>query len=797
MIRVPERIVNEANEYRNKVSEFENGIIEPVRFKPYRVSFGVYEQREENAYMVRTRIPSGVISLKQLRKIKELAEKYSHSKIHFTTRQDIQFHGVNLRDTSDIVEGLLEVGIITRGTGGNTVRNVVCSPLSGVSTDEVFDCLEYAEEATSYLLNDPTTLNLPRKYKIAFSNSPSDTANATISDLGFIAKIKDRRRGFEVYGAGGLGPNSAASILLEEFIPEDEFLFYVQAMKELFENEGDRTNKNKARIRYILYRLGEDEFKNRFRKLVEKLKSERNLYYEALEHNEQKLTIQSFTVFNKQLIAQKQDGLYSVYVHSENGNMEIADLEKIISFVSSLSYEVTIRLTNTQGFFVRDLKSDDALSLHRIISDFVSTFEVDNSVACAGAATCKLGLCLSQNLLSAIRERFKEATPQIKSELPRLFISGCPNSCGQHQKGIIGLSGKALRTAEGLVPAYTIHFNGNVEAGRTKLAMPVADIPARRVPDLLYELAILKHASGYEDFGVFSSKHKSDIDVIFNRFKVVESEKQDLEIYYDFGSDEKFSLKGRGPGECSAGVLDVIKFDITNSGKYLEEFHKAKASTNLYYASLSAARALLILRGIDTHKEREIFREFTNNFIDTGYLNQGTKELIDKLIDFKMGDLDALDDYYNEIKHLVIRVRKMYESLNSHLEITIEKENTEKENTEKESAENEKTINKKTGNKNKDAMILDVKSNSDIENLSTQSSQSYKIVDLRGVKCPINFVKVKIELMIISSGDIIGFYLDDGEPIENVPKSIEKEGHTVISIDNDFERYNLVKVKKK
>lgn len=763
MIKIPQQVIEEEKSYRTKVEELKNGIIEPERFKPYRVSMGIYEQRDNDTYMIRTRIPSGVISIRQLRKISELAKKYSHGYVHFTTRQDIQFHKVTIDATVEIMEGLLEAGIVTKGTGGNTARNIGCSPLSGVDKNEIFDVTPYALATTEYTLNDPSIFNLPRKYKISFSNSPEDTGNATIADLGFIAKIENGVKGFEVYGAGGLGGSPRVSLKLAEFIPASEILYHVKAMKELFEEEGDRINKNKARIRYILQRLGEEGFKEKYQTILRRVKEHKSIDVFFSESIPAKPIRKPKNPLNPLVIEQK-DGLYSVYVHPQNGNLTVKNLDEIISFIEELNYEPSIRLTNTQGFFVRDLYEGDTTKLLSIILKFNTAFDVNNSVACAGAATCKLGLGLSQNLLSAIIKRFAEINDDIKSQLPRIFISGCPNSCGQHQKGKIGLYGKAKRVEDGLVPTYGICFGGEVGADKATLAKEYGTIPAKKIPEFLYELAILKKESNIKDLEEFISQQIAKINKLIEKFSTIESEAENPDIYIDFDSEEKFSLKGRGPGECSAGVLDVIKLDISNAQQYLKEFLKTRESAMLYKTSVSALRALLILKGVDTTKDRIIFKEFSNHFIDSGYVKEEIKGVIDSLVDYKLGDVDNIENLYGEIKYLVDRVGQLYESLNSKLEFTLEKE--------------------------------EIAFHEPIVSTGTEKS-TFMIIDLKGVKCPINFVKAKIEIAKINSQDSIAFYLDDGEPIKNVPKSLEGEGHEIIRIDDNYKGFNLLVVKKK
>ncbi len=755
-------------DFKIKVEQYKNNEIDPLRFKAFRVSMGTYEQRERETYMTRLRTPGGFVNLEQLEVISDLASKYSQGRIHLTSREDIQFQNVELHDVHKIMEALIKVGIITKGTGGNTVRNVALSPLSGVSKDEVFDVTAYVKEVTDYLIKDPSTMNLPRKYKLAFSNSQEDTGNATIADLGFIAKIENGVKGFEVYGGGGFGGNPRVSIKLENFIEAKNVLYYVQAMKELFEKEGDRTNKHKARIRYIVHRLGEEKFVELFNNQLKIVKERENLDLVIDDKSFQKISYekgQAIVIEDKYkniLIQQKQEGYYSVYVHPQSGNLRAEDLDILIDFVKSLSYEVTFRITTTQGLYVRDLKGEDAKKVVALIENFGAVFNLDSSVTCAGASTCQLGLCLSQNLLTGIKEEFKEADDEIKGALPRLFISGCPNSCGQHQKGAIGFSGRAKRSQDGLIPSYSISFGGRVGAGEAKMGEVFGDIPAKKIPKYLLELAKLKAASGIRDFDTFLSQKREDIKNLVEAYSSIESFNENSDLYYDFGSCKKFSIEGRGAGECSTGVFDVIKLDLANTDSSLQKFNVSKDSSDLYSAAVSAARALLILKAVDTDKDRQIFKEFIKNFVNEGYLKDSIKELFDELIDYKLGDVKDISSKEEDIKYLANKVKDMYVSLNGELEITLPKE-----------------------------------VETEIEEKSELVKSEVEVIDFRGVQCPINFVKVKVELSKIKSGDRRGFYLDDGAPINNVPQSIEKEGHKIISIDTNYDGYNLLVIEKK
>lgn len=741
------------------VESYKNNEIDLTRFKAFRVPLGVYEQRKKETYMVRTRIPGGVFDLEQLEKIVEIANKYSKGKIHLTTRQDIQLHDVLIDDIEKSINELKDINIATLGTGGNTIRNIACSPLAGVTPAEPYDITPYVIAFTEEIIKDKSTLNLPRKYKISFSNSLEDTANATISDLGFIATIKDGKNGFVVYGAGGLGGNATVSIKLSDFIEIDEVFYYIVAMKILFENEGDRSNKHQARIRYILHRHGEDKFKELFNEILAKVKNENSFKFDfeisdkKYEEVKEEVKINKINVFE-----QKQSGYYSVYIHPVSGNLYSNDLDNLITYLKSLDYKVSLRLTNTQGFFVRDIKGSDVEGILNITKGISSPYDLYNSVTCAGSSTCQLGLCLSQNLLKGIVERFKDETEEVKAVLPRLFISGCPNSCGQHQKGVIGFSGRAKRSEYGLLPTYSLLVGGKV-GEKAKLGENLSDIPAKKIPDFLLNLSkeIINSNKKSEEF---INENLSDIKALVSKFSTIESLEENPDLYFDFYSEEIFSLKDRGAGECSVGVLDVINLDINKADGFFGEYEKNKNPEEMFKAVISSSRALLILKDAYSEKPREIFEAFTKHFIDEGYVKTEIKEVFSKLIDYKLGDIKSLEAIEEDTVYLLNKVKEMKASLTPNLSIGIKKERESKE-------------------KPKD------------------EKQETNIVDLRGVKCPINFVKAKIHLASIKSNETLGIYLDDGEPINNVPKSLEKEGHTIVEIDDKFSGYNLIVVKKK
>jgi len=490
--------------------------------------------------MIRPRIPGGCVTLEQLKAISEIAKKYGGNQIRFTSRQDIQFHSVKIDNLSNVLEDLIKAELTTKAAGGDGVRNVTCSPLSGVAIDEVFDVTPYMKAVANYMMKDSENLKLPRKYKIAFSNSLEDTVNATITDIGFIAKIVDGRRGFEVYGAGGLGGSPKVGIKLEDFIDHQDALYYAQAVKQIFEREGDRTNRSKARLRFVLQRLGEVKFREMLKIELNKVRDDKDLTLnincekEDVENAKQGNKKQWDKKYENRIIYQKQEGYYSVSIHPQSGNMTTDNLDNILDFLTVLDYKASIRLAMTQGFFVRDLKENDSKKLIDLTSDYSSIFNMDNSVVCVGPKIYNFGINNSQGLFNKIIETFKEKSFDIKNALPQLLISGCHNSCAQPQKGLIGFIGKKKRIEDNLIATYSILFNGRVGPNIAKFGEVYGEIPAKKIPNFLEELANLKVNSDYISFAEFIESKELEIRELVIKYSSLKSLSENPDLFTDF-----------------------------------------------------------------------------------------------------------------------------------------------------------------------------------------------------------------------------------------------------------------------
>jgi len=721
ILHIPESVKEDTLGYRKKVKRFLEGQTSPVAFRAYRVPMGVYEQRTAGKFMVRIRIGAGLVLPYQLERIAQLSKSYGNGIIHVTTRQDIQIHEVNIEDTPDVLEALLEVGLSPRGGGGNTVRNVTACPLAGACPKEEFDVAPYAIAAAEYLLQDRSSFNLPRKYKIVFSGCSDDCAFASVADLGFFAHTKNGAKGFSVYAAGGLGSNPAVAVKIEDFIGAKEVFEVAEAIKRLFDKHGDRANKHKARLRYVLARVGVEEFIKLYQKEKEILKPD-GLPYESPEIRD---IASAYAV---------PEAPATVRLQLKNGDIPADDLNKVGQIAAQYGQGL-LRTTQLQDFLITGIAKKNIDNVNSELTNLSIDVFGDGGpkvVACAGASTCKLGLCLSRGLADAISNNFRQASFSANLSETTIRISGCPNSCGHHYIAGIGFQGRAKRVNGKLMPCYDVLVGATTVEGNAHLAETIGTVPAKRIPDLLVE--------------AFSNGtvEKELLKSLVAKYSDISVESLPDDYYYDFGSEEPFSLAGRGPGECGAGVMDVIKLDIDEAKDALKS--APANSENIYKAIIAVARALLVTFGLEPKRDREIFAAFTRHLIEPSWVKTESRKLLDDAIDWRMGDRESIDDLLPQVEDLVKRVEELFLSLDANLKF-------------------------KVGPMAQKAIVDKAETNN-------------HIIDLRGVACPLNFVKAKLELEKLETGAILGVLLDEGEPVRNVPESFTEQGQEVIEVKN-------------
>lgn len=485
-------LLEEIDEFREKGHKFVNKELTVAEFKGISGGFGVYAHRGGKEFMLRLRIPSGVTNTKELKQIYKWAKVYNINKIHLTTRQAIQYHGISIDDACDIMKDGIDKNIYTRGSGGNFPRNVALSPLSGVDLEEAFDVTPYALSVNNYFLQRIYTYKLPRKLKVAFSSSSLDEAHCTVSDLGFIAVEKNGHKYFNVYSGGGLGRNPLKAIIVDKFIDPKDVLYHIEAMINMFIAEGDYDNKGKARIRYIHARMGKEAYRDCYKKHLDIVKAKGGLTLDILPKDYNKIGIETCSK-HPRLYKQKQNGLYSVYFHPIGGQLSLEDLKNIINEIDNME-DIEVRLSMTEGMYIRNLNGIEAERILNITQNKGGETKAEQSVSCIGVPICQIGVLHSQETLNNIVKLLKEKNVK-ENSLPRTYISGCPNSCGVHEIGEIGFTGKVKRVKDETRKVFELHAGGSFKVGETKLGDNYGDIPHEEVPNFLYEISQLVEKS--------------------------------------------------------------------------------------------------------------------------------------------------------------------------------------------------------------------------------------------------------------------------------------------------------------
>lgn len=515
MSSLKEKLLIEIEEFKTLGNKFLAGEVSTGDFKKVSGGMGVYSERSKKELMIRLRIPSGITNINQMNWLCDIAEKYELDKFHLTTREAIQYHNLSIDQVCNIMKDGIDNDIYSRGGGGNYPRNVAMSPLSGVDKAEAFDVTQYALAVNNHFLSKITTYKLPRKFKVSFSSSSDDLGHCNVTDLGFLAINKDNKKYFKVFMGGGLGRNPKIGIEYDELIEPSKVLYHIEAMTNLFIKEGDYENRNKARIRYILERMGEEKFIETYK---EHLKEALNK--ESLDLS---VTLKEYTKEGKEieikhprLFEQKQKGLYSVYFHPIGGQIYIKELRGILEELKGIE-DLEIRLTMTEGIYFRNLNGEEAKKVLDMTQNIGGETSIEQSVSCIGVPTCQVGILESQKTLNNIINYFKEKEYK-KDVLPRVHVSGCGNSCAVHEVVAIGLTGKRKRVNDNVEDVFELHINGSFETGSARLGKVYGDILACEIPIFLYELSLLVENRNIS-FDDYLKDHEEELIELVDKYK--------------------------------------------------------------------------------------------------------------------------------------------------------------------------------------------------------------------------------------------------------------------------------------
>lgn len=477
--------------FKEKTEAFYAGEVDKNAYKGFSGLYGSYAQKGGKASMLRLRMTAGRVTKEKLAYVAESIRKYNVNMAHFTTCQTIQLHNLGPEAVCNIMEGALDVGIVTMGGGGDFPRNVMCSPLSGVEKDEYFDVRPWAEKAADYLMNFVKAEKMPRKLKVGFSNSPANVTHVTFRDLGFAAREDGK---FDVYTAGGLGNGPLFGVKAAEAVEPEKILYYVKAMWLTFRAYGNYENRGKARTRFMQEALGGADayVKAYLEKLEEVFASGEDLTIHAEAQPVEKKG-NGTKAAGPRVLSQKQDGLYTVIWHPLGGQPAPETLCALSDALQEME-AAEMRLAPDETAYIINLTGDEAEKVLEITEDSAQTL-FESSVSCIGATICQVGARDSQGLLAACVKAVREAgIPD--GALPKMHVSGCPSSCGTHQIGSIGFRGAAKMKDGKPQSGFTLYVGGDDRQGHETMGKELGVLFEADIPAFLTELGQTVAAAG-------------------------------------------------------------------------------------------------------------------------------------------------------------------------------------------------------------------------------------------------------------------------------------------------------------
>jgi len=678
--RIPTDLAEEIDAFASQIELKKQGKVDDKLFAETRLRRGAYGQRYDNGQrhdgietrelhfptnatkgpdtlwdapgMQRIKIPFGGLSTEQMEALADLAEEYSDAICHITTRQDVQLHYVHIDDTPDLMRRLAAVGITTREACGNSVRNVTACPIAGVCHDESFDITPYARAMAYFLLGHPDTQDFGRKFKVAFSGCKDKACGLTnIHDLGLIARKKvidgKEQRGFEMFVGGGLGPVPYEARLLDEFVAEEEILPLAQAISRVFARLGEKRNRGRARLKFLVDKLGIDEFR---RLVIEERKilphddrwigylDEVRAWEETPVRKPAELTAVSnneeFNVWrNSNTYGQRQQGYSVATIRLPLGDITSWQMRRLADVARKYCGD-NIRTTVEQNLVLRWVANGDLPALYDELKNLglaqPGAGTIFDVVSCPGTDTCKLGISSSRGLAGELHERLATRYQQFDNAIQGLHIkiSGCFNSCGQHHLADLGFYGVSRKMNGATVPHFRVVLGGQWEQNGGSYGMTIGAVPSKRVPDFIDRITgkYLEDRHGNETFQAFVQRiGKRELKKVVDELASVPPYALDPTYYSDWRDPREYSISDIGVGECAGEVVSRIDFDLNNAERLYFEAQLAheegalrKADETAFSAMIAAAGGLVRLQNPSIPDDPEqVVPEFRKRYYDT------------------------------------------------------------------------------------------------------------------------------------------------------------------------------------
>jgi len=768
---------SDVDEFEAGLKAFLAGTMPEERFTPFRLQMGVYGQRQEGVQMVRVKLPGGVVTPDQMDVIADCVESYAGALptdgtlsehptkfAHVTTRQDIQANFVKLENVLPFLRKLDAAGLTTREACGNTVRNVTTCFLAGRCPAERADVTVHARKFAEFFLRHPLAQQFPRKFKVTFSGCDTDCGLSGMHDIGFIATEKNGTFGFKVWAAGGLSSQPMAAILLEEFIPESDLLLVGEALMRMHFKYSDRKRRARARLKYVAQKLGAEGFVEEYQKqraVIAQTHADDEGYAEA-----------NWRAATGELpvsaggVVEQHNGKHAILLNLFRGDL-IPDQCRAVANAARAAGTTELRVTAEQGMVIADVETDKVDTALAILKAAELQTEyargIADVVACPGTETCRLGITSSRGLAEAMQPLMTELKQDPTLAGLTVKASGCQHSCARHHIADLGFHGLAKKVEGQAVPHYQLHVGGSGKGGEA-LAFATSPVPAKRAPE-----AGMSVLNSYKDqrqtdesvHGWASRIGQDAINEILAPFAAGEGEVEGL--IYDWSENEAFNTRGNKKGECAGAVLSMTdaliseaEYELLIARAHTDAMFWAEALTALRRSAISTARGFLVPFGEAPEDDAEVFALLM--------ANAGADVEVMKHFSAVQGALMNVD-----LADPAPGVTKLKEVQSAWLEFSAVRFA---------------------------AVPVGTAGSASAAGTASETSSAVTLLDLSGVACPMNFVKTKIKLTTMPIGSQLDVLLDDGEPIENVPLSLEEQGQTILAKDKVSEHQWKIRVEK-
>ncbi|GAB3989705.1 nitrite/sulfite reductase [Spirosoma daeguense] len=626
---------------QQKISSFQQGNIADEAFRKFRLTRGVYGQRQPGVQMIRIKLPHGRITADQLIRIADLSDKYATGNLHATTRQDIQLHFVKLADSPQLWADLEDAGITLKEACGNTVRNVTGSARAGVDPEEPFDITPYAYSIFDYFLRNPICQDMGRKFKISVSSSEKDSAYGYMHDVGLVARIQDGKRGFKVMLGGGLGAQPFSAQTAFEFLEEERTIPFIEGVIRVFDRYGERQKRHKARMKYLLNDIGLEELLRRVEAETPALRVKEYVIDRreetvirqaepetgASESSALTDTVAYQTWRKTNVFEQKQAGWFAVQLRVLLGDMSSDTARELAQLVKQYAAD-DIRVTVNQGYLLRYVKASDLPALYEGLNalglanpGFDTTADI---TTCPGTDTCNLAISSSYGITRALERMMHDEFPDLVfNDDIKIKISGCMNGCGQHSVANIGYHGSSLKNGAYVLPALQVLLGGGFNGkGEGLIADKVIKIPSKRGPDSLRFLLRDFEANAFD--GEYYSDYyaRQGKNYFYQLLKPLADLKTVVDSdYIDWDHTEQYVTEV-GIGECASVLIDLVATTLTEAEEKLtwarEAFAESRWSDALYHAYnvfITGAKAALMSRDVPTNTQHGIVSDFDKHFM--------------------------------------------------------------------------------------------------------------------------------------------------------------------------------------